>query len=154
MNFIIFIIFITCFLPNIHGYNYDAGNIGHNPYMDDKTRSSFKRRNILGQNLDKNGKTKHIPLYSRYNNNKRYDKLDYKTHFIEPTNDPIVNEYILNKKLISEPRKINLDAYFSENLFDKANIFGELSKEKRVNQSTNSIKINPNSVTLISYLNE
>jgi hypothetical protein len=51
-------------------------------------------------------------------------------------------------------RKINLDAYFSENLFDKANIFGELSKEKRVNQSTNSIKINPNSVTLISYLNE
>jgi hypothetical protein len=109
MNFIIFIIFSTCFVSHIHGYNYDAGNTGHNPYMDDKTRSSFKRRNILGQNLDKNGKTKHIPLYSRYNNNKRYDKLDYKTHFIEPTNDPIVNEYILNKKLISKPRKINLD---------------------------------------------
>ena len=51
-------------------------------------------------------------------------------------------------------KKINLGAYFSENLFDKANIFGELSAEKRVNQSTNSIKIKPNSVTLISYLNE
>ena len=108
MNFIIFIIFITCFVSHLHGYNYDSSNTGHNPYMDDKTRSSFKRRNILGQNLD-NGKTKHIPLYSRYNNNKRYDKLDYKTHFIEPTNDPIVNEYILNKKLISEPIKIDDD---------------------------------------------
>ena len=85
MNFIIFIIFITCFVSHIHGYNYDAGNIGHNPYMDDKTRSSFKRRNILGQNLDKNGKTKHIPLYSRYNNNKRYDNFyeDFKRHSLE-----------------------------------------------------------------------
>ena len=51
-------------------------------------------------------------------------------------------------------KKINLDAYFSENLFDKANIIGELSTEKKVNQSINSIKIKPNSVTLISYLNE
>ena len=51
-------------------------------------------------------------------------------------------------------KKINLGAYFSENLFDKANIFGELSAEKRINQSTNSIKIKPNSVTLIYYLNE
>ncbi len=51
-------------------------------------------------------------------------------------------------------KKINLDAYFSENLFDKANTIGELSSEKRIGQLTNSIKIRPNSVTLISYLNE
>jgi len=118
MHFIIFIIFITCFVSQLHGYNYDqyngfngyTGNTGyasHNPYMNDKIRTSFKRRNILGQKLDKNGKTKHI--YSRYDNNKRYDNLDYKTHFIEPTNDPKVNEYILNKKLISEPIKIDDD---------------------------------------------
>ena len=51
-------------------------------------------------------------------------------------------------------KKINLDAYFSKNLFDKANTIGELSSEKRIGQLTNSIKIRPNSVTLISYLNE
>ena len=51
-------------------------------------------------------------------------------------------------------KKINLDAYFSKNLFDKANTIGELSSEKRIGQSTNSITIKPNSVTLISYLNE
>ena len=111
MNFIIFIMSMACLSIGTqrHGYNYGKGNTGyddHNPYMDDKIRSSFKRRNILGQTLDKNGKTKHIPIYSRYNNNKRYDNLDTKTHFIEPTNDPTVNEYILNKKLISEPVKI------------------------------------------------
>ena len=120
MNFIIYILFILEIVSQIHGYNYDkyngfngytsnTGSLNHNPHMHDKIRSNFKRRNILGQNLDKNGKTKHIPLYSKYNNNKRYDNLDYKTHFIEPTNDPKVNEYILNKKLISEPIKIDDD---------------------------------------------
>ena len=120
MNFIIYILFALEFVSQIHGYNYDkyngfngyTGNTGtlhHNPYMNDKTRSSFKRRNILGQNLDKNGKTKHIPLYSKFNNGKRYDNLDYKTNFIEPTNDHTVNEYILRKKLISEPIKIDDD---------------------------------------------
>ena len=118
MNFIIYILFILEFVSQIHGYNYDkyggfkgyksnTGSIHHNPYMNDKTRSSFKRRNILGQNLDRSGKTKHIPFYSKYN--KMYDNLDSKTHFIEPTNDPKVNEYILNKKLISEPIKIDDD---------------------------------------------
>ena len=51
-------------------------------------------------------------------------------------------------------KKINLDAYFSKNLFDKANTIGKLSSEKRIGQSTNTITIKPNSVTLISYLNE
>ena len=110
MNFYlsVSILFMVWFVSQIQGYSYDKYN-GHNPYMNDKVRSSFKRRNILGQNLDKNGKTQHIPLYSKHNNNKRYDNLDVKTHFIEPTNDHIVNEYILHKKLISEPIKIDDD---------------------------------------------
>ena len=55
---------------------------------------------------------------------------------------------------LEDTKKINLDAYFSKNLFDKANTIGELSSEKRIGQSTNSITIKPNSVTLISYLHE
>jgi|TARA_B110000037_G_C16848331_1_gene394792 hypothetical protein len=117
MNFIIYILFILEIVSQIHGYNYDkyngfngytgnTGSLNHNPHMQDKIRSSFKRRNILGQKSD-SGKTKHIPFYSKYN--KRYGNLDSKTHFIEPTNDPKVNEYILNKKLISEPIKIDDD---------------------------------------------
>ena len=76
------------------------------------------------------------------------------------SNEKLIYSCILNWNSIDviidfeATKKINLGAYFSENLFDKANIFGELSAEKRVNQSTNSIKIKPNSVTLISYLNE
>ena len=55
---------------------------------------------------------------------------------------------------LESTKKINLDAYFSKNLFDKANTIGKLSSEKRIGQSTNSITLNPNSVTLISYLHE
>jgi len=55
---------------------------------------------------------------------------------------------------LEDTKKNNLDAYFSKNLFDKANTIGELSSEKRIGQSTNSITIKPNSVTLISYLHE
>lgn len=82
MNFIIFvyILFMAMLISQINGYSYDKYN-GHNPYMNDKTRYSFKR----------------------------YDNLDVNTHFIEPTNDPSINEYILNKKLISEPIKIDDD---------------------------------------------
>ena len=116
MNFIIFIMMACLSLcSQIQGYNYDkyngfngytgnTGFISHNPHMNDKTRSSFKRRNILRKSSDKHGETKHIPFYSRYNK-KIYDN----GRDLQPTNDPKVNEYILNNKLVSEPVKIDDD---------------------------------------------
>jgi len=115
MNFIIFILSMACFFTQLHGYNYDqyngfnghtgnAGYAGHNPHMDNKIHSDFERRNILRKSSDKHGKTKHIPFYSRYNK-KIYDN----GRDLQPTNDPKVNEYILNNKLVSEPVKIDDD---------------------------------------------
>ena len=98
--------------------------------------------NVEGIQIKKVEISKDIFQYLIYSNN----QLNYSCFINWGNINKVVN--------IENNRRIKLESFFSNNLFDKANEYGRLLSENIIIQPNSPIKINANSITLISYLDE